>query len=592
VRDRSPGDERLDQEPDATALLVELCDRLPLALQIVAALLADESARPVSELVSELAEEEHRLDSMHYDERLSVRAALTLSYRRLPDDLSRLFRLMSVVPGGDVGRDAARWLINEEVRPQLMASVRAHLVQQHVRDRWSMHDLVRLYSAEEGVTDPVDADNAYRSVVSHYLLAVGAAAEYVTAVVSDAGRRIFKSPDAAARRMEEERPTAIAIVMSAARRPEYYNIAAHFGVILGDLLKAERQLLNDFHNVAAVTASNATQLDDKRMAVCTLNNYGSALRLRGELVKAREVLEEAVRINEANGDVGGASVLRQVLAMAVEDKRLSRNPYAGVKAPRREHRRRGYLTHDQVELLASAVGKYGTVVRFLAYTGLRWGEMAALRVDSMDMLRRRVNVHHAVAEVKGRSVWSTPKSHERRSVPFPRFLSEELAALIVGRSREDLVFTAPDGGVLRVSTFRPRTFAPAVRRLVATVPGFPTVTLHDVRHTAASLAISGGANPNAVQTMLGHQSAVLTMDTYADLFPDDLELVSAALDKARLAALELTADQLRTGAEQGPDQDSWSGPLNWSDASRGGGIRTHDLFVPNEARYQAAPHPA
>lgn len=68
-------------------------------------------------------------------------------------------------------------------------------------------------------------------------------------------------------------------------------------------------------------------------------------------------------------------------------------------------------------------------------------------------------------------------------------------------------------------------------RLVATIPDFPKVTPHDLRHTAASLAISGGTNPKAVQTMPGHQSAVLTMDTYADLFPDDLELVSSALDR-------------------------------------------------------------
>jgi hypothetical protein len=118
------------------------------------------------------------------------------------------------------------------------------------------------------------------------------------------------------------------------------------------------------------------------------------------------------------------------------------------------------------------------------------------------------------------------------------------------------------------------------------------VTPHDLRHTAASLAISAGANPKAVQTMLGHQSAVLTMDTYADLFPDDLELVSAALDKARQAALKRTADQLRTETDKDPDQKCWSGPVICDDASRGGGIRTHDLFVPNEARYQAAPHPA
>lgn len=149
------------------------------------------------------------------------------------------------------------------------------------------------------------------------------------------------------------------------------------------------------------------------------------------------------------------SVLRQILEMAVDDRRIPRNPCSGVKAPRRQHRSRGYLSHQQVELLAEEVGDYATVVRFLAYTGLRWGEMAALRVESFDMLRRRVNIRQAVAEVGGRLVWSTPKSHERRSVPFPAFLGEPLAALMVGRQRDDLVFTSPEGSVLRVSTWRP-----------------------------------------------------------------------------------------------------------------------------------------
>jgi hypothetical protein len=89
-------------------------------------------------------------------------------------------------------------------------------------------------------------------------------------------------------------------------------------------------------------------------------------------------------------------------------------------------------------------------------------------------------------------------------------------------------------------------FAPAVEHLVEESKKnkqddaieFPVVTPPDLRHTAASLAISAGANPKAVQTMLGHASAVLTLDTYADLFPDDLELVAAALDQARRGALE------------------------------------------------------
>jgi site-specific recombinase XerC len=103
------------------------------------------------------------------------------------------------------------------------------------------------------------------------------------------------------------------------------------------------------------------------------------------------------------------SVLRQILAMAVEDRRIARNPCAGVKVPRRAHRPRGYLTHEQVELLAQSVGAPGaTVVRFLSYSGLRWGEMAALRVSDFDMLRRRVLISRAVAEVRGKQCGRHP----------------------------------------------------------------------------------------------------------------------------------------------------------------------------------------
>jgi integrase len=80
----------------------------------------------------------------------------------------------------------------------------------------------------------------------------------------------------------------------------------------------------------------------------------------------------------------------------------------------------------------------------------------------------------------------------------------------------------------------------------AATPYFPRITPHDLRHTAASLAISAGANVKAVQTMLGHKSAALTLDTYADLFPDDLEAVATALDAAAMASRAITADALRT----------------------------------------------
>jgi integrase len=58
------------------------------------------------------------------------------------------------------------------------------------------------------------------------------------------------------------------------------------------------------------------------------------------------------------------------------------------------------------------------------------------------------------------------------------------------------------------------------------------MTIHDLRHMAASLAVSAGANVKAVQRMLGHASAAVTLDTYADLFDDDLDAISDALDEA------------------------------------------------------------
>jgi integrase len=164
-------------------------------------------------------------------------------------------------------------------------------------------------------------------------------------------------------------------------------------------------------------------------------------------------------------------LLRQVLGAAVEDARIPRNPCDGVKLPKRKHADRGYLTHAQVAALATAVERQSEVVRFLAYAGLRWGEMAALRVCDFDMLRRRVNVSRSVTE-SGGLVWSTPKTYERRSVPFPAVLADELSALMVGRARDALVFTDMRGGVLRNSNWRARVFAPAVTKCQKTDESF------------------------------------------------------------------------------------------------------------------------
>lgn len=206
--------------------------------------------------------------------------------------------------------------------------------------------------------------------------------------------------------------------------------------------------------------------------------------------------------------------------------------------PRKVPKRRVYLTHAQVEALALASGEHGTLIRTLAYTGLRWGELTALRVRDVDGLRRRLNVVENAVAIGGIVHVGTPKSHETRSVPFPAFLAEAIARLCEGKRPADLVFDAETGGHMRRPNTSNNTTSWFLRALADV--GLERMTIHDLRHTVASLAISSGANVKAVQRMLGHASAAMTLDVYADLLDEDLEAVSTALNKARSAAIVAT----------------------------------------------------
>jgi integrase len=231
-------------------------------------------------------------------------------------------------------------------------------------------------------------------------------------------------------------------------------------------------------------------------------------------------------------------VLSMVLAYAVRSRRLASNPAERVSLPRVTPAEKRYLRAGQVAELADAAGSGRLVVLVLAYTGLRWGELAALKVSRVDLLRRRIHVAESVTEVDGgRLDWGLPKDHERRWVPVPRFLVDDLAEHAAGKAPDELVFTSPRGAVLRVGGARRSWFDRAVE--TSGVPdGFHP---HELRHTAASLAVSAGANVNAVQRMLGHAEASMTLDVYADLFDDDLEAVAERLDVLARAVGEMRA---------------------------------------------------
>lgn len=225
-------------------------------------------------------------------------------------------------------------------------------------------------------------------------------------------------------------------------------------------------------------------------------------------------------------------ILSAVLDVAVRDRRILANDARGVDLPKKISKRRPYLTMDQVEVLAENSNGFSTLVYTLAYTGLRWGEVTELRLRDFDALRKRLAVNENAVDVGGTIIVGTPKNHTIRSVGVPGFLVERLAKECEGKSHDSLIFGDGHNHVRRPTTGR-GWFESAVKKCQATDKTFPRVTPHDLRHTAASLAISKTSNPKIVQRMLGHKSAAMTLDTYADLFEDDLDTVAAQLDAAR-----------------------------------------------------------
>ncbi|GAA4286188.1 tyrosine-type recombinase/integrase [Georgenia daeguensis] len=242
-------------------------------------------------------------------------------------------------------------------------------------------------------------------------------------------------------------------------------------------------------------------------------------------------------------------VLSQVLDMAVRSRRIPHNPARGVELPslpKRTERPARMLTGGQVWALADAVGeRHALEVLILAWCGLRFGELAALRVSEVDVLRREMHVNRTLSEVGGVLIEGTPKTDSSvRRVPVPPWLMDMLAPTLAGRGGEDRALTAPDGGDLRLGNWRTRVFDPAVRAVgIAAQDGGDVFRPHDLRHTCASLHIQAGTPPKVLSEMLGHASVSITLDRYGHLYPGD---VHQYVDRLGEAALVARADFLRT----------------------------------------------
>ncbi len=230
-------------------------------------------------------------------------------------------------------------------------------------------------------------------------------------------------------------------------------------------------------------------------------------------------------------------VLSASLKQASLDGLIGANPASGVELPPEERRKMKALTVEQIESLASYAESLqpgaGTLITTLAYSGIRWGEAVALTAEAVDPLHHRIHIDTSATEVGGRLVVGTPKSHRVRTIVLARSVSGRLAEHMTrtGRGPADPVFAAPRGGLLRSSNFRRQVWGPATDRLYVEYPHLRGVRIHDLRHSAASIAISCGANIKVVQRMLGHEKASVTLDVYGHLYTEDLEQVAEAIDR-------------------------------------------------------------
>ena len=221
-------------------------------------------------------------------------------------------------------------------------------------------------------------------------------------------------------------------------------------------------------------------------------------------------------------------IVSRVFEVATTDGRIGQSPCRGVTLPANRSAERRYLTADEVNELATTVDpRFNALVLTAAYTGARFGELAALRVKQFDPLRRAMRIEETLTEIRGHLEFGPTKTRaSRRKLTVPRFLVEEIVVHMKAfPDPSQLVFTSPEGGPLRRTNFRRRFWLPAVEASV----GAPC-TFHDLRHTHAALLIAEGAHPKVIQERLGHGSIRVTLDTYGHLFDGLDEAAADALN--------------------------------------------------------------
>jgi integrase len=228
-------------------------------------------------------------------------------------------------------------------------------------------------------------------------------------------------------------------------------------------------------------------------------------------------------------------LLSRILGTAIESGYLTRNPCTIRGAAAEPAPEMRFATVAEVAALADAIPpRFGALVLVAAYTGLRWGELAGLRVKRVDLLHGRITVAEQLLEVRG-----------RRTVTLPTVAAEALAehlSTYAEAGPEGLVFPAERGGPIRRSNFTRRVWIPATR-----AAGVEGLRFHDLRHTAATLAVAAGASTRELMVRMGHSSSAAAL-RYQHVMAGRDAAIAAALDELIRAASARSEDSAAAGS--------------------------------------------
>lgn len=232
--------------------------------------------------------------------------------------------------------------------------------------------------------------------------------------------------------------------------------------------------------------------------------------------------------------------LRALFSYAEECELIPRSPCRNIRVPEAHPRDSLILDDAQIAKLGDALGRYRPML-YLALLGLRWGEIAGLRVGDVDFLRGSLAVtRQRTRGEKGRMVEHDPKTRAgRRSLSLPAWMTEMLAdhlaqRALTGDAPDALLFASPRGEPLHYSNWRRNCWIPA-----RDVAGLGDLTFHDLKHTAATLLVEEGVDVKTAQSRLGHANPQTTLRIYAQV-----------TERADRTAADKVGERLRPGQGQ------------------------------------------